>query len=207
MPPARSARCPRLAPASFPPRSRRGSCLVSASCCCLLLSPVAEEGEGEAAAMPPAPSARCPRLALASLSPRSRLAPPRSRLVPASLSPRSRLVPVVVPASGLRAGSRSSSSGPCRGAATCYRLTCRGAESEGRHDSTGLRGLSLGLSLGHHTYRPGHVGTRAPVRLGIRVGVQSNPSLTMSPQAGESGAEAFICLAASATSPECPTLI
>ena len=38
------------------------------------------------------------------------------------------------------------------------------------------------LLLGQHTYRPGHVGTRAPVRLGIRVGVQSNPSLTMSPQ-------------------------
>ena len=38
------------------------------------------------------------------------------------------------------------------------------------------------LLLGQHTYRPGHVGTRAPVRLGIRVGVQSNPSLTMPPQ-------------------------
>eukprot|EP01048_Picozoa_sp_COSAG05_P026040 COSAG05_NODE_6910_length_882_cov_606.561941_1_plen_217_part_00 len=101
VPPARSARCPRLAPASFPPRSRRSSCLVSASSCCLLLPLVAVEGEGEAAALPPAPSARCPRLAPASLPPRSRLAPasfpprsrsfsPRSRLVLASLPPRSR---------------------------------------------------------------------------------------------------------------------
>ena len=38
------------------------------------------------------------------------------------------------------------------------------------------------LLLGQHTYRPGHVGTRAPVRLGIRVGVQSNPTLTMPSQ-------------------------
>ena len=56
-------------------------------------------------------------------------------------------------------------------------VTRWGVESGSYYDSTGLRVLLLG----HHTYIPGHVGTRAPGGLGIRVGVQSNPSLTMPP--------------------------